>query len=466
MKKGSGKKRGGGGSGAAAAHAAGGNQGPQNANRGIAANARSNTSHPPNVAGGNKGPQNANVKHQNSQRNNSGNHGNMQQPDMQFNQDVNLTQSHNMESMLNASAREDHGYPHHEYIYPDEPTDDEMKEREHFERVLGAFASYSFQVKVRIANAERKFKFLSQKHKDLVPGFHAKLRRLEAAADANQRFLNELIQPHMIFQNDQNIAVHPSEEPQPQQPQSSNSNNKSKPNRKNPDHMEISSSSSSSATSSSTNSSTNSLASSPTNSNAGLPSVNHDNLSNQNNNVNNPNVNLHFHQPLPRSKKEQQQLIMDIDKVRSTLSQCMRDWSSQGEYERNVSYLPIVNELQLWFPPESLKSRKPVKVLIPGAGLGRLAFEVALKGYHCQGNEFSYFMLITSNYFLNRIEQKEQFEIYPWVHQFSNVWSVDQQLTGLKIPDIVPQGLPEGSDFSMTVKYKPTKQTVKQTMNI
>ena len=43
-----------------------------------------------------------------------------------------------------------------------------------------------------------------------------------------------------------------------------------------------------------------------------------------------------------------------------------------------------------------------VRVLVPGAGLGRLAFEIARLGYSCQGNEFSYFMLITSNFILNR----------------------------------------------------------------
>ena len=59
-------------------------------------------------------------------------------------------------------------------------------------------------------------------------------------------------------------------------------------------------------------------------------------------------------------------------------------------------------------------------------------------------------MLITSNYFLNRVESLEQFELYPHIHQFSNVWSASDQLKAVRIPDVIPQGLPEGSDFSMT----------------
>lgn len=43
-----------------------------------------------------------------------------------------------------------------------------------------------------------------------------------------------------------------------------------------------------------------------------------------------------------------------------------------------------------------------VSVLVPGAGLGRLAWEIARLGYTCQGNEWSFFMLFSSNFILNR----------------------------------------------------------------
>jgi len=44
---------------------------------------------------------------------------------------------------------------------------------------------------------------------------------------------------------------------------------------------------------------------------------------------------------------------------------------------------------------------KEIKILVPGAGLGRLTYELACLGYSCEGNEFSYFMLIASNFVLN-----------------------------------------------------------------
>jgi hypothetical protein len=48
------------------------------------------------------------------------------------------------------------------------------------------------------------------------------------------------------------------------------------------------------------------------------------------------------------------------------------------------------------------RNAKSVNILVPGAGLGRLAHEFARRGYNCQGNEWSLFMLLCSNFVLNK----------------------------------------------------------------
>ena len=50
-----------------------------------------------------------------------------------------------------------------------------------------------------------------------------------------------------------------------------------------------------------------------------------------------------------------------------------------------------------------------ISVLVPGAGLGRLAYEIARVGYTCQGNEFSLFMLFASNFILNKLVSCHKF---------------------------------------------------------
>ena len=106
---------------------------------------------------------------------------------------------------------------------------------------------------------------------------------------------------------------------------------------------------------------------------------------------------------------------MDIEKVQSTLKQFVRDWSEVGKEEREMCYAPILKELDRLYPKisdnndsgldttgKSNSVRNKIKILVPGAGLGRLAFDIAYNGFECQGNEFSLYMLLGSNYVLNK----------------------------------------------------------------
>ncbi|CAO3684727.1 unnamed protein product [Umbelopsis ramanniana] len=139
----------------------------------------------------------------------------------------------------------------------------------------------------------------------------------------------------------------------------------------------------------------------------------------------------------------------DMDKVRSTLKQFVRDWSKEGEPERQAAYEPILNELESIYTDMPLAERGQVRVLVPGAGLGRLAFEICNRGFSCQGNEFSFYMLFSSNFILNRVTAPEEFSIYPFIHSFSNIRDTEQQLAPIKIPDVLPSSLPPTADFSM-----------------
>ena len=60
----------------------------------------------------------------------------------------------------------------------------------------------------------------------------------------------------------------------------------------------------------------------------------------------------------------------------------------------------------------NFSDKSHIKVLVPGAGLGRLAWEIAARGYSCQGNEFSLFMLFASNFILNKCPEVRGFEFY------------------------------------------------------
>lgn len=90
----------------------------------------------------------------------------------------------------------------------------------------------------------------------------------------------------------------------------------------------------------------------------------------------------------------------EMEKLRSTLRQFVRDWSVEGKAEREQTYGRIYDELQRLFPAS--ESRADKRILVPGAGLGRMVYDLASMGFSCQGNEFSFYMLLASNFTLNR----------------------------------------------------------------
>ncbi|CAK7274971.1 hypothetical protein SEPCBS119000_006446 [Sporothrix epigloea] len=157
----------------------------------------------------------------------------------------------------------------------------------------------------------------------------------------------------------------------------------------------------------------------------------------------------------------------DVEKARSTLRQFYRDWTAAGAEERQKSYGPILNalaaerkrreQLAILAAQEANQNDRDggdfeldsddetnlwylgrLKVLVPGAGLGRLVFELCQNGYLAEGNEISYHQLLASSYILNFTRHAGQHTIYPWVHSFSNHRERANQLRSYAVPDIHP----------------------------
>jgi len=135
----------------------------------------------------------------------------------------------------------------------------------------------------------------------------------------------------------------------------------------------------------------------------------------------------------------------DLEKVQSTLKQFVREWGAEGRAERESAHGPVLDALRKEFPqPEG------VRVLLPGAGLGRLVWEVAMAGYVAQGCEFSYFMLIAADFLMNRLgAAQETVTLHPWALQTCNAVSAADQLRPAVAPEVPPSDLPEESNLSM-----------------
>ncbi|KAL2268524.1 hypothetical protein VTJ83DRAFT_3370 [Remersonia thermophila] len=105
----------------------------------------------------------------------------------------------------------------------------------------------------------------------------------------------------------------------------------------------------------------------------------------------------------------------DVEKARSTLRQFYRDWTAEGAGEREACFGPV---------------------LVPGAGLGRLVFELCRAGCDAEGNEISYHQLLASSYILNCCPRAGNHTLYPWIHTFSNHKTRANHLRGYAVPDV------------------------------
>lgn len=125
----------------------------------------------------------------------------------------------------------------------------------------------------------------------------------------------------------------------------------------------------------------------------------------------------------------------DLEKARSTLRQFYRDWSLEGSAEREACNGPVIKAL---CEERSLRSGASMRVLVPGAGLGRLVFDLCCAGFHAEGNEISYHQLLASSYILNTCPKAQEHTLFPWIHSFSNHRNRANHLKSVLVPDVHP----------------------------
>lgn len=140
---------------------------------------------------------------------------------------------------------------------------------------------------------------------------------------------------------------------------------------------------------------------------------------------------------------------LDMEKTQSVLRQLAREWTIEGMNERKSSFDPIIRMIETNYKSRVAAGER-VRILVPGAGLGRLPFEIASRGYHCQGNEYSLFMLFVSNFVLNKCKSNNILTFCPWIHNNCNNLKNGDQVKRVSFPDTDPSRIPLGVDFSMT----------------
>lgn len=130
--------------------------------------------------------------------------------------------------------------------------------------------------------------------------------------------------------------------------------------------------------------------------------------------------------PIPNSQQHRNQAV---------LHSLYREWSKEGIHERETCFLPLIEELERLLPVTEANAFT-LRVLVPGCGLARLPLEIAARGYCSQGNEFSAFMAMPSQFMLNGIDQSNAFIVHPWLDKVCNIIGTFDNVRGVAVPDI------------------------------
>ncbi|KAH6695148.1 N2227-like protein-domain-containing protein [Plectosphaerella plurivora] len=118
--------------------------------------------------------------------------------------------------------------------------------------------------------------------------------------------------------------------------------------------------------------------------------------------------------------------------VSQSLKHYVRDWSVQGVSEREAAFPCILESLELLFPD---RSAGDVKVLLPGAGVGRLGHDVsALGGFEVTSNEWSMYMNVAYRY-LEANPNVNTGLVHPFVDGWSHHTSTADMMREVSFPD-------------------------------
>ncbi|KAJ7645998.1 N2227-like protein-domain-containing protein [Mycena polygramma] len=128
---------------------------------------------------------------------------------------------------------------------------------------------------------------------------------------------------------------------------------------------------------------------------------------------------------------------MDLMRVRESLKHFIRDWSADGLREREKIFAPILDVLRT----VEIGDRAGKRVLVPGSGLGRLAWEISELGFETTANELSFFMALALRFLLDpsTTSVPNEHAIHPYAHWFSHQRSTESLFRSIQFPDAVPR---------------------------
>ena len=104
--------------------------------------------------------------------------------------------------------------------------------------------------------------------------------------------------------------------------------------------------------------------------------------------------------------------------VTGAIAQLKREWTDEGAAERAQSIDLTLEALERYVPPPASDASTKPSVIVPGAGLGRHVWELAMRGYDALGVECAMMMIVISRWVVEKlIPRGEGRPVCPHIHE-------------------------------------------------
>ena len=124
--------------------------------------------------------------------------------------------------------------------------------------------------------------------------------------------------------------------------------------------------------------------------------------------------------------------------IRSFVMKCiMRDWTIESKPERENNYGNVLKEIKKYYnyDDKNYMKNNNIKVLVPGTGCSRMAFELAKRGFDVEVNDFCFIYILCDDYLFN-YSHKNEFQFCPSIHSFSNSYTESVVYKKFSFPDL------------------------------
>jgi hypothetical protein len=123
-------------------------------------------------------------------------------------------------------------------------------------------------------------------------------------------------------------------------------------------------------------------------------------------------------------------------RISDILNHLVRDWSIGGPHRRDLGSAPILESLKTLYSDGRRGNHEAKRILLPGAGMGRLAHEIAhLGGFEVTMNEISTDMNVFYRY-METLQYPEAESLYPFVDWWSYQPSMEELALTIRFPDV------------------------------